>query len=293
MNVVARSLRVGLTRAVPRWSEASHTHFSSKAPVDTEEWIPPDRPLSGDKGQTHLYPKKGNEKELDYLEEEISIAKLEEALAVIQSKPFTASVVPDMVDWLANRRAKQQGLEMMLPDEATAKRQEATDLPVLRGTLLSWQEIERCMISMGGLDINLIQEGKQRRMGGARGMMFITGNTTSHIRLMADTLVRQLKKRELAKYNVNGAMFGSEGSEDNEDDWRIVDCSNYIVHIQLAETRKRLNLEDLWSGKDPLTRLNIQDEDAVDRYIYENPVPPEIHRARGRRESMDVSETMA
>lgn len=291
-----------------------------------EEWIRPDRPLSGDKGQTHLYPKlevdvpqEEDEQEEDELDEDVEkwndvdfdqdddgniegldddeLAKLEAALTVFNdTDPITATVIPrpeESTDWLATRRAKQRGLEMVKPGQGKLIRQQATDLPVLEGILLTSQEIERCMLSLGGLNINLILESKNKSMGGAKGMIFITGNTTNHLKLMSDTLVRQLKLRNLAKHNVNGAMFGSEGGDDGEDDWRIVDCSNYIVHLQLAETRKRYNLEFLWSGKDALDRLSLTDEDAVEKYIYENPVPPEIHRGKRNKEAADISQTMA
>ena len=270
------SLRfIGLVRSSPaRRCTAANTSnqillFSSKEPpVDPEEWIRPDRPLSGDKGQTHLFPKKLNRQKGALLEdgEEITedddddisnqeLDRLEKALARMEASPLTATVVPrpeTAVDWMAARRAKQQALEMMLPREATAKRQEATDLPILKGVLLSYAELERCMLSLGALNMVLIPDGPEKRMGGgALGMLFITGTTTNHLKVMADTLVRQLKRRDLAKNNVNGALFGFEGSSDGEDDWLVVDCANYIVHFQLEETRRRLDLESLWSGKDP------------------------------------------
>ena len=278
---------------------------------DTEEWIPPNRPLVGDKGQTHLFPRKitfdkpkempGDEQRSADLDDEkadesLSSAEFEAGLALMAEKPMTAKVLPrptDTVDWLASRRAKQQGLEMMLPGQAKIRRQQATDLPVVPGMLLSLRDIEQCMLSLGGLNIKCIKDGPDHRMGGALGMIFISATTTNHVKVMSDALVRQLKKRDLAKRNVTGAMFGAEGSKNGDDDWVIVDCSNYIVHFQLEETRKRYNLEYLWSGKDLLHKLDTLDEQAVEEYINNNPVPPEIHRKNGRKDFTDLSETMA
>ena len=309
MNVAARQTRTGLVRTAHRWTALSRWSMLFSSSNDTEEWIPPNRPLVGDKGQTHLFPRKITFNKPEDLEEEqrsadiderddepLSSVKFQAGLALMAEKPMTATVIPrptDTVDWLASRRAKLQGLEMMLPDQATTRRQQATDLPVIPGMLLSLRDIEQCMLTLGGLNIKFIKDGPEHRMGGAEGMIFISGTTTNHVKVMSDTLVRQLKKRDLAKRNVNGAMFGAEGSSNGDDDWIIVDCSNYIVHFQLEETRKRYNLEHLWSGKDLLHKLDTQDEDAVEEYIRNNPLPPEIYHKKGRTDMTDLSETMA
>jgi hypothetical protein len=60
-------------------------------------------------------------------------------------------------------------------------------------------------------------------MGAASGMILTTGSTPTQIFVMADTLVRQLKRRDLAEVGVVGAQFGAEGSADKTDTWRVVD----------------------------------------------------------------------
>ena len=55
-------------------------------------------------------------------------------------------------------------------------------------------------------------------------------------------ILTQLKKREL--HRVIGAS-GIEG--DKTDDWQVVDCHNFLVHMMLPETRKNLDLEGHWS----------------------------------------------
>ena len=80
------------------------------------------------------------------------------------------------------------------------------------------------------------------------------------------------------------SLYGSSGSSITApESWKIVDCGNYIVHILDEATRKDLRLEDLWSGIDPLWRLNILDEEAVDDYCARNPVPAEYDGTTGSR----------
>ena len=69
-------------------------------------------------------------------------------------------------------------------------------------------------------------------------------------------------------------MKADEGGGNQErEPWRVVDCSNYIVHVLDKRTRKHLKLEDLWSGKDPLWRLDLKNDEAVEEYIRTHPVP--------------------
>jgi hypothetical protein len=66
-----------------------------------------------------------------------------------------------------------------------------------------------------------------------------------------------------------------------DDDWMVVDCGNIHVHILEDTTRQCLNLEGLWDLSDPnsegskLRRINFDNEDEVDTYVAENPVPDE------------------
>ena len=71
--------------------------------------------------------------------------------------------------------------------------------------------------------------------------------------------------------------------------WRIVDCGNYIVHILDEATRWDLNLEDLWSGADPLWTLNVFDDDEVEDYCQRNPVPSS-YNGTGSNSSADYDD---
>ena len=102
----------------------------------------------------------------------------------------------------------------------------------------------------------------------ADGLVIATGRSASHLRVLAESIVRNLRARGLQRRGIVGAMLGPEGGEDRgtsrrnqrrsgglsnsrlDDGWMIVDCGNYVVHLQDEATRRDINLEGLWSGKE-------------------------------------------
>eukprot|EP00546_Thalassionema_frauenfeldii_P012626 CAMPEP_0178910178 /NCGR_PEP_ID=MMETSP0786-20121207/8949_1 /TAXON_ID=186022 /ORGANISM="Thalassionema frauenfeldii, Strain CCMP 1798" /LENGTH=269 /DNA_ID=CAMNT_0020582393 /DNA_START=41 /DNA_END=847 /DNA_ORIENTATION=- len=223
------------------------------------EWIPPNRPLSGDKGQSNLYA--GDEEE----EEETA------------TQP---------VDWLVTRRANQSPIAMGLPNKN--KRFSDAELEVLEGVLLSSKEIEKCITAMGGTDYKLIKDS-DADLAGLAGLIIVTATSSQHLNLLADTLVRQLKQRKLQDYGVEGALNGADGNGGNNETWLAVDCDNFIVHIMLEDTRRHLNIEPLWSGADGFFELNASDENAVDDYVARNPIPEDY----GSVDTLDVTDTIS
>jgi len=79
----------------------------------------------------------------------------------------------------------------------------------------------------------------------------------------------------------SGGMYGGGGG--GGESWKIVDCGNYIVHILDNTTRRDLRLEELWSGADPIWKLNVFDDDQVEEYCQRHPVP-ERYDGTGSRE---------
>jgi len=69
-------------------------------------------------------------------------------------------------------------------------------------------------------------------------MIFSTGNSSRHIRSIADKIADNVKKE-------GHSIIGIEGYERSQ--WVLIDLGNIIVHIMLAETREFYKLEDLWS----------------------------------------------
>ena len=210
-------------------------------------------------------------------------------------------------DWLAARRSRLgQGdakpVGMLSPADADAARQLDSEIPVVEYTLLSSAELSTSLSALGAEDIVVIHPGD--RYGGsvsleADGLIVATGRSASHLRVLAESVVRNLRARGLQRRGVIGAMLGPEGGEDIgtsrrnrrksgglagksvDDGWMIVDCGNYVVHLQDEATRRDIKLESLWQGEEgrKLRSVNMADDDSVDDYVAANPVPDKYARS--------------
>lgn len=70
-------------------------------------------------------------------------------------------------------------------------------------------------------------------------MVIATGNSSRHVRAIAENLIRHMKKR------VTDLKIIIEGDE--EDEWVLVDLGDVIVHIMQQQARDFYNLEKLWT----------------------------------------------
>ena len=74
-------------------------------------------------------------------------------------------------------------------------------------------------------------------------MIVVTGRSSTHIKSLADNVVRKVKESEIK-------VVGIEGRQQSE--WVLVDIGGVVVHIMLASVRALYNLEELWSFEKPL-----------------------------------------
>jgi ribosomal silencing factor RsfS len=267
-----------------------------KSPSKTidDEWIPPNRPLVGDIGQAKLYSHIEEAEEMHRLAKEIESLEENESAPIdgvvdgdllhIQNEVVEPEVMPSLtsVDWLKTRRTMLTAQKMMKPDDASLMKKALVDveIPVIEHTLFTQQELVRCLEAVGGQDVEVVMDaaaksdGRPRFGHGVLGIILVTGTNYIQMQHIADHLVRQLRRRKLEEVNVLGAESGPDGNlNDPNENWYVVDCGNFIVHIQDAVTREAVNLSALWSGKDPLRKVNASDEEAVDDYVARYPAP--------------------
>lgn len=72
-------------------------------------------------------------------------------------------------------------------------------------------------------------------------LFFATGNSTRHVKSIADEVGIKAKDAGLE-------ILGIEGKGSAE--WVLVDLNDVIVHVMLAKTREFYQLEKLWSADD-------------------------------------------
>lgn len=88
-------------------------------------------------------------------------------------------------------------------------------------------------------------------------MVIVTGTSTTHLRSLADEVIKQFKA-------AGERVVGEEGRLQAE--WILVDLGPVIVHIMLARTRALYSLEDLWNfdsiaGDESRSARKARDED--------------------------------
>ncbi|KAJ1460984.1 Oligomerization domain-containing protein [Pelagophyceae sp. CCMP2097] len=90
----------------------------------------------------------------------------------------------------------------------------------------------------GALDVDWL---KLEESGLTDKMVFASAKSFSHARSLCETIVTELKRRKIGTW---GAVEGFES-----DDWILIKCRGFVVHIFTMEKRAELALEAHWDPK--------------------------------------------
>lgn len=80
-------------------------------------------------------------------------------------------------------------------------------------------------------------------------MIVCTATSTRHAKSLAQKVVDQTKQSGIRPFGVEGETYG---------EWILIDLSDIIVHIMLAEQREFYNLEKLWTATEQTRKKSAQ-----------------------------------
>lgn len=78
-------------------------------------------------------------------------------------------------------------------------------------------------------------------------MVIATGNSSRHVKSIAEHLIAEMKARDLCP----------NMQHDADDEWVLVDIGDVIVHIMQPRVRDYYNLEKLWAPEEASNALSV------------------------------------
>jgi len=72
-------------------------------------------------------------------------------------------------------------------------------------------------------------------------MIIVSGNSTRHVKSLADNVVTRCREEGVRPLGVEGETPG---------DWVLIDMNDIVVHVMLPATREFYDLERLWGKLD-------------------------------------------
>lgn len=97
--------------------------------------------------------------------------------------------------------------------------------------------VEDTLDDMKAQEVQMIDVAKKSTI--TERLFIATGNSTRHVKSIADNVALEAKNHDLMPLGVEG----EQGSN-----WVLVDLGDVVVHVMLAETRAFYNLEKLWGN---------------------------------------------
>ncbi|TKB43444.1 ribosome silencing factor [Thalassotalea mangrovi] len=71
-------------------------------------------------------------------------------------------------------------------------------------------------------------------------MVVCCGNSTRHVKSIAEHLALEIKKQEVEVLGIEGTDIG---------EWALIDLGDIVVHVMTDEVRDLYQLEKLWAGE--------------------------------------------
>ena len=108
------------------------------------------------------------------------------------------------------------------------------------------EEIENILNDNKAMDVKSISLKDKTSI--ADFMIIASGNSSRHVQALSEVLLEKLKKNGIVNCRLEGR---------NNNDWKLIDAVDIIIHIFHPEKRKFYDLEKMWSELIPNERFTL------------------------------------